>query len=160
MQQPTWRDSRALRKRSGTQQPVLALRAPRDNNDAMHAALLVAAGGAIGSVFRYFAGLAVQRLSSGELPMGTFVVNVVGCFLIGAFAAAAETRPALAAETRLFFVVGVLGGFTTFSSFGYEAFELLRRGQAQLALLHVAGQCLLGIGAVAIAYQLLRTRAG
>jgi fluoride exporter len=118
--------------------------------------LLVASGGAIGATLRYLSGLLIQRVPSGELPLGTFFVNVVGCFLIGVLAGAAETRSFFTGDTRLFLVVGILGGFTTFSSFGFEAFELIRRGHAMLAMLHVTGQCVLGIGAVAAGYRLLR----
>jgi fluoride exporter len=122
----------------------------------MHSILLVASGGAIGATLRHLSGLLVQRIPSGDMPLGTFFVNVVGCFLIGMLAGAAETRSFFTGDTRLFLVVGILGGFTTFSSFGFEAFELIRRGHTTLAVVHVTGQCVLGIGAVAVGYRLMR----
>lgn len=125
---------------------------------AVHAIFLVGAGGAIGAVMRYWTSAAMLRIWLGDLPLATFVVNVVGCFAIGLLAGAAETRSVFTDDVRLFLVVGILGGFTTFSSFGFEAFELIRRGHAMLAVFHVAWQCVLGTGAVAVGYSLLRAR--
>lgn len=120
--------------------------------------VLIALGGAIGALARHLTSTVVQRVWAGEMPMGTFVVNILGCFAIGLFAGASEGRPLMTGEVRLFVVVGVLGGFTTFSSFGFEAFELVRRGFAPLAALHLVWQCVLGVGAVAVGYELLRAR--
>jgi len=121
-------------------------------------ALYVAAGGALGAVARYLVTTAMAHLWSHPLPIGTMAVNVSGCLVIGALVGAADSRALLTAESRAFLIIGVLGGFTTFSAFGLEAFELLRRGQVLLALVHVAGQCVLGIGAVAAGFHLLRGR--
>jgi fluoride exporter len=120
--------------------------------------LYVAIGGAMGAVGRYLLSTAIARAWSHDLPMGTLVVNVLGCLAIGALAGGAETRSFMTSEARAFLVIGILGGFTTFSSFGFEAFELIRRGHALLALAHVAGQCTLGTAAVAGGYYLLRAR--
>jgi CrcB protein len=92
--------------------------------------LWAALGGAIGSVARYAcSGLAVRWLGSG-FPWGTLFVNVAGSFVIGVLAAllTADGRPALGADARAFFMVGILGGFTTFSSFSLETLELARSG--------------------------------
>ena len=90
--------------------------------------LLVGLGGAIGAVSRYtLSGLVSHSLQLGRFPLGTLMVNVVGCFLVGAFWGISERTNLTAAEVRLFLVTGVLGGFTTFSAFGMESVELVRR---------------------------------
>ncbi|HYC56755.1 MAG TPA: fluoride efflux transporter CrcB [Candidatus Binatia bacterium] len=124
----------------------------------MPLALYVAAGGAIGAVARYLVAALVARSWSHVLPMGTLVVNVSGCFLIGAIAGAGESRALLTAETRAFLIVGILGGYTTFSAFGLEAFELLRRGELAIAATHFIVQCVAGTGAVAAGYTLTRVK--
>jgi fluoride exporter len=92
--------------------------------------LLVGVGGFIGSTLRYTLGGLILRLKSGSLfPWETLAVNVIGCLAIGVLAGLSESRGLFAGTTRVFLFVGVLGGFTTFSSFGYETFELLRDGQ-------------------------------
>ena len=107
--------------------------------------LLVAIGGALGSVARYAFSLSVQRASGTLFPIGTFAVNVVGCFVFGAIAGAAEQRVQLTPELRLFLLVGVLGGFTTFSSYAFESFALIRDGQFAWSAINVAGQVFAGL---------------
>ena len=110
--------------------------------------LLVAAGGAIGAAARYMAGLwIVARLGAG-FPWGTFFVNVTGSFLIGIVLVLVEGGT-LPAGARLFFAVGVLGGYTTFSSFSYETLQLLAGGgNLGPVLLNTLGQLLAGLLAV------------
>jgi CrcB protein len=79
-------------------------------------------------------------------------VNVAGCLLIGAAAAAADTRQLLSPEARLFLMVGVLGGFTTFSTFGYETLALARDGEALRAAANVITHVVLGLAAVWAGY--------
>ncbi len=112
--------------------------------------LLVGAGGFIGSVFRYICGKTVHTLLQQYpwFPFGTLTVNVTGCLLIGFLAGLSETRHLFSPEARLFVFVGVLGGFTTFSSFGYETFILARDVQFSAALANVGLQLVIGIGAV------------
>ena len=103
-------------------------------------ALLVGFGGFLGTVLRY----AVTRIPMGwSFPLSTLVVNVVGCFALGLLAGARYTETA-----RAFVFIGVLGGFTTFSAFGNETFQLLRDGRWPAALLSVALQLGLGVGGV------------
>ena len=117
--------------------------------------LLIGAGGFIGSVLRYVVGGAVQTLSqSVAFPYGTLAVNVLGCFCIGFLSELFDIRAFIASDTRAFLVVGVLGGFTTFSAFGNETMNLIRDGEAVLALLNVGTQVLLGLGAVWLGYTL------
>lgn len=110
--------------------------------------LLVATGGAIGAAARYLAGLwIVARLGAG-FPWGTFFVNITGSFLIGIVLVLVE-RGVFPPGARLFLAVGVLGGYTTFSSFSYETLQLLAGGGSLGPVLFNAfGQLLLGLGAV------------
>lgn len=115
--------------------------------------LFIGIGGAIGSIMRYLMGGWVQDLlRNSSFPYGTLVVNVLGCLLIGALVGVAETRQELSAEYRAFLMIGLLGGFTTFSAFGYETMSLVRDGNllagASNAVIHVV----VGLAAVWIGY--------
>ena len=110
--------------------------------------LLVAAGGALGSALRYGTSLALHHHRT-LWPLGTLTVNLAGCFAIGLLMGLYQDRMALSEAARMFLVVGLLGGFTTFSAFGYEAVELVRRGAAATALLYAAAS--VGGGLVAAA---------
>lgn len=111
--------------------------------------LLVGFGGFLGSIGRYLAGGAVQRLTEGSaLPCGTLFVNATGCLAIGFLSALSESRGALSPEARVFLLIGVLGGYTTFSAFGFETFQLLRGGEMLAALANVLIQMVVGLGAV------------
>jgi CrcB protein len=82
-------------------------------------------------------------------PLGTFAVNLLGCAIFGLIAGIAIARPgAVSVEARVFLLTGILGGFTTFSSFGYETVELLRAGQVAFALVNVGIQVVFGLAAV------------
>ena len=111
--------------------------------------LLVGVGGFLGTVLRYGVGTIVGRLKAGwTFPLETLIVNVVGCLAIGVLAGLSESRGVFSGTTRAFLFIGVLGGFTTFSSFGYETFQLLRDSQWPAATLSTGLQVVLGIGAV------------
>jgi len=111
--------------------------------------LLAGCGGFLGSVARYLLGGWVQRLVQAPVfPFGTLVVNVSGCLAIGILGGLADQRGLLSPGARVFLLIGVLGGYTTFSSFGYETLQLLRDGEAMPALANVLLQVALGLGAV------------
>ncbi|MBI4470454.1 MAG: fluoride efflux transporter CrcB [Acidobacteria bacterium] len=115
----------------------------------MERVLWVGLGGFIGSVARYGLSGTVQKWYAREdFPLGTLVVNCLGCMTIGFLSELAEARGALSAEARAFLFIGVLGGFTTFSSFGNETMNLLRDSERALAWLNVASHLFLGLGAV------------
>ena len=123
--------------------------------------LIIGIGGFIGSVFRYLLSGFVQGISKSiSFPYGTFAVNIVGCFLIGFFAHLSETRAVLTESSRSFVIIGLLGGFTTFSAFSNETFNLLRDGETSLAFLNIIGQVVICLGAVwcgrAVAYWIWR----
>jgi CrcB protein len=107
--------------------------------------LAIAVGGAIGSVARYLCSTGVLRaVGSGWFPWGTLSVNLIGSFAIG-FLWAAFERAALGSTARSFVFIGILGGFTTFSSFTLENFNLLRDGQVRSAVINIIVSNLLGI---------------
>jgi len=90
--------------------------------------VLVFVGGGIGATFRYWLQGAVYRFMGTEFPYGTLLVNVLGCFAIGLLMAVFEERFAVNPGLRLFLTIGILGGFTTYSSFSYETVSMLREG--------------------------------
>ncbi len=110
----------------------------------MKLVLLIGAGGFIGSALRYLISLFVQSKVLTTFPFGTFAVNIVGCFLIGAVYAMSE-RGNFGAEWRLFLATGILGGFTTFSSFSNETVSMLRDAQYGSAFLYVGASVILGL---------------
>jgi CrcB protein len=118
--------------------------------------LVVGAGGFVGAVLRYSLGGMVSRAVSPEFPWGTLVVNVSGCFVIGLLAVLTEERGPVSPSTRLFLMVGVLGGYTTFSTFGYETLNLIREGSHGLAAANAVGQLLLGLAAVGAGIMVAR----
>jgi CrcB protein len=109
----------------------------------------VGLGGFLGSVLRYVLGGWVHRgLNNPWFPWGTFVVNATGCLVIGFLAGLAETRQAFNPEARLFIFIGVLGGFTTFSTFAYETSAFFDDGQILAAFLNIGLEVILGLAAV------------
>ena len=114
-------------------------------------ALIVAAGGAVGTLARFWIGLLMAPLSQ-SLPWGTIAINIAGSFLIGAFGTLtlAQGRYPAPETVRLFVMVGVCGGFTTFSSFSLQTFDLLRAGAAGRAAVNVSvsvALCLIAVAA-------------
>jgi fluoride exporter len=121
--------------------------------------LWVALGGALGSVARYAVSLGAARWLGAGFPWGTLLVNVAGSFAIGLLAALATSdgRPALGADARAFVMIGILGGFTTFSSFSLETLTLARSGalgaaaaNASLSLALCLAAVWLGFGAATL----------
>ena len=121
--------------------------------------LYVALGGAIGAAARYLAGLWIAASLGAGFPWGTFFVNVTGSFLIGIVLVLVE-RGTLPAEARLFLAVGILGGYTTFSSFSYETLQLLNGGDVVPVLFNTIGQLLIGLLAVYLGVIFARTLGG
>jgi CrcB protein len=110
---------------------------------------LIGIGGFFGSVLRYLtSGLVFRIFPNQHFAYGTLAVNIVGCFLIGFLRGLSEYQQIFNPETRMLILVGFLGGFTTFSTFGYEVFSFARDGQIFSALLNLTFHIILGIGAV------------
>ena len=115
----------------------------------MKAILLVALGGAIGSVARFkLSGLVLHHAIDWRFPAGTFAVNVIGCLIAGILAALAERHSFFDADMRLLLFTGLLGGFTTFSAFGLETVHLLKRGDVGVALANVLLSVACGLAAL------------
>lgn len=114
-------------------------------------------GAGLGGVARYAVNLAIARVYAGAFPLATFIVNIVGCFLAGiAITVLSERTPTASDNSRLLLVVGVLGGFTTFSTFGYETYRAIREGYAATAILNAGASVVLGLAAVWLGCALVR----
>jgi len=123
---------------------------------------LIALGGAVGAVLRYALSGAVQSATQGAgsggvaiFPVGTLVVNVLGCVAIGALAAVFAGQVTIREEYRIAILVGVLGGFTTFSTYMWETFSMASEGQRGWALLNVGLSTVLGFGGAWLAYRVV-----
>jgi CrcB protein len=111
--------------------------------------LLVFVGAGLGGVARFLLSTLVQKACDGWVfPLGTFVVNLSGCLIIGFLAQLAESKSIAQPEFRAFFLIGILGGYTTFSSFGYETMQLIRSGEFLYAAGNAVLQVVLGLACV------------
>jgi fluoride exporter len=109
--------------------------------------LMVGIGGGIGSIARYLCQKFIYSSWQHAFPLATFLVNILGCFLIGVFFALAEKGELLDPSWRLFLTTGICGGFTTFSAFAYENVTLLKTGNLLFLGLYAAGSVFFGIAA-------------
>lgn len=110
--------------------------------------LAVGCGGFVGAVARWGLSGWIRGLHDGGFPWGTYAANMLGCLLIGLTFALVEARPEWPPHVRLFFLVGLLGAFTTFSTFGHETLDLINSGAWAGALLNVFGSVTVGLLAV------------
>ncbi len=125
----------------------------------MKTALIVALGGAIGSVLRYFLYvLSAHFAPDWRFPIATFSVNILGCLLVGVLAGLVLKQHLLSLEVRLFLFTGIAGGFTTFSAFGLETFYLLRKDEVVIAASYVVSSIIVGIAFVWLGFMLTGTR--
>lgn len=106
--------------------------------------LFVLSGAGLGGLARYVAGTWIMQKYGGRFPLGTFVINITGSFFIGMLMTLLTERWQPHPNWRLFLVVGVLGGYTTFSSFEYETYQAVRDGAPWMGLLYVTGSVILG----------------
>jgi CrcB protein len=117
--------------------------------------LIAGLGGFIGTIMRYLLnGIVYKALAYPLFPFGTLTINVLGCFFIGFFAGVTESRMSFTPEIRIFVQIGILGGFTTFSTFGYETFNLVRDGQFILGVGNILLSVFVGLTAVWLGYYL------
>ena len=114
----------------------------------MNRYLLVFLGGGAGSMLRYLVGTEITARYSGRFPLGTVIINITGSFLIGVLMTLITQRMDGHPHLRLLLVVGVLGGYTTISTFEYETFYAVRAGEHWLGLLNVEGSVVMGYLAV------------
>jgi CrcB protein len=118
--------------------------------------LLIGVGGGIGSILRYLLSRYIELRILTSFPLGTFTVNIVGCFIIGVIYGL-TIRNLAPPEMRFLLATGFCGGFTTFSTFSYESLSLLRDGQLWFAFLYMAGSLLAGLAAVWIGMLIIKT---
>jgi CrcB protein len=126
----------------------------------MYRFFLVCLGGAVGTGARYLVAMEMPRLVGTAFPYATLSVNVLGSFLLGAVMQVGLTTDVMTPSTRLVLATGVMGGFTTYSTFNYETMEYLRRGTYWLAALNVAATVLLCLVAGALGLALARRLVG
>ena len=121
----------------------------------MRQLIVIGVGGMVGAILRFLLSGLIQNLSKNDaFPLGTLGVNVLGCFIIGILGGYSETLNAFSPELRAFLMIGLLGSFTTFSSFELETFNLLRNSQFLYAALNVGLQFIVGLIAVIAGYYL------
>jgi fluoride exporter len=117
---------------------------------------MVMIGAALGGAFRFFVGTAISERFSGRFPLGTFLINVTGSFAIGLLMTILTERFTPHPYWRLLLVVGVLGGYTTFSSFEWETLFAARNGSGWIGLIYVISSVIVGYGAVWVGALLAR----
>lgn len=118
---------------------------------------VVGAGGFLGASTRYALSTALQsKFATSSFPYGTYVVNILGCFLIGFLLALFAVKSWGDEQVRLFLFAGILGGFTTFSTFANDSFLLFKEGEMMLGLANAGGQVILGLLFVWIGYGLVK----
>ncbi len=111
----------------------------------MRPLLLVGIGGGVGSIIRYTLSLFISRHVPVSFPLGTFLVNISGCFLIGVFYSLSIKYTGFNPEWRLLLITGICGGYTTFSTFSYDGLILMRQGALLYFMLYVVGSVVLGL---------------
>jgi len=116
----------------------------------------IGAGSFIGGVFRYLLTLLVHAKTTTNFPLGTLIVNIIGCFFIGIVFGFFD-KGQMSHEWKLFLATGLLGGFTTFSAFSMETFTLFREGHTGHAFLYIIASVVLGLLATYMAYLLVKT---
>lgn len=122
--------------------------------------LAVFVGGGSGALLRYWLAGAIGRIAGGPFPWPVFVINITGSFAMGVLVELMAIRFSVAPETRAFLTVGVLGGYTTFSSFSLDAALLIQRGEMVLAAAYIAGSALLSVAGLFAGLWVVRALAG
>lgn len=118
--------------------------------------LMVGLGGGAGSMLRYLCQRWIYNFYPHPFPWGTFLVNIVGCFLIGVFYSMSERSNILTPEWRLLLTTGFCGGFTTFSAFTFEGIDLMKENRTGLLLAYIAASVLVGLLATYIGIRLAK----
>ncbi len=116
--------------------------------------IAVGCGGFVGAVLRWWLSVFVARVTTEGFPWGTFVVNILGCLVMGVLAGLVETRNVLGPHMRHALVVGFVGSFTTFSTFGRETLILMERGATLMATIYVLASLVFGLAAVWLGMRL------
>lgn len=128
----------------------------------MNQAFLIAVvgfGGALGSISRFLlSGLILQQAENWRFPLATFIVNIIGCLVVGVLGGLVVRQDYFSPEIRLFLFTGIAGGFTTFSAFGLETFYLLRKGEFYIAGSYVFASLLIGVLLVGLGFSVISQR--
>ena len=116
--------------------------------------LAVFIGGGLGALLRYLATLMSKKIFFSAI-CGTFIVNIIGCFLIGLlFGFAVQKAEAFSPTLKLFLTIGLLGGITTFSTLNFEVFELIKNGKIFAGILYMSGSCVIGLICTFLGYYI------
>jgi CrcB protein len=127
------------------------------NNSYLGQALLVGLGGFLGSIARFLlSGIVDKNILWGAFPYGTLTVNALGCFAIGILGGLIESRDFLSPEQRIFLLIGLLGGFTTFSTFAYQTLGLFNASDLMRAGLNATLHVLICLILVWVGHQIIR----
>ena len=118
--------------------------------------LLVALGSSLGGMSRYLAQHYINNHFASRIPLGTLIVNISGCFIVGLFFAWAEKENALSPASRLLLLTGFCGGYTTFSAFALENINMMRNGQLFYTIVYVGLSVVLGLGATFLGMLLVK----
>jgi CrcB protein len=111
----------------------------------MKTLFIIGLGGALGSIGRYLVQVAVGRYITLTFPLGTLIVNITGCFLIGLLYGLAERHAWISTEWRFFLITGICGGYTTFSSYSYESILLFKLGNYSYFFFYIAASVVFGL---------------
>lgn len=120
--------------------------------------MIAGAGGSIGSALRFLAEILGELLCHGSFPLGIFMANMCGCFLIGLFYGWAAKRTFMTKELNVLLITGLCGGFTTFSSFSANMIEMLKQGSVAAFMLYMASSIILGIAFVALGISAVKNK--
>jgi CrcB protein len=118
--------------------------------------LIVGIGGALGSIFRYLIQVSIGKLTTLTFPVGTLIVNLTGCFVIGLLFGLSARQPWMTFEWQLFLFTGICGGYTTFSGFSLESVALLREGNYSYFFLYILASVVVGLLATIAGIALTR----
>lgn len=118
--------------------------------------LFVGIGGGVGSILRYVSTMCMTKLFHVTFPIGTFLVNIIGCFIVGLLIGLTEHQQILSLNYRLLLITGFCGGFTTFSAFSAESLQMFESGNVLQGIFYMTGSILIGLLAVWLGFLLAK----